>query len=816
LTEDISESENLDCDGGDFSSRVSDTERAVKIFSKLSGVLLVLLTFLTAGSGEKVIEKDPVEDFQTNWGASGCPSSAHYRCVNDSTREPDTPDTSDYLTVQSNDAVTDEHGIADLKPNSFNWVALHTYTDLSARSAQLRMRIRNGTTDVASQLFTTSTTQWQKVNWTTPENPQDLRGWLQPEKGSGSPQNVTVSSWYMEINYNDLNPRWRNARSNVSNPTSGESIKLSSQGFDDLNLSNATLATNESGKWENKTGVYGSPVTDIATSDSYSWTNFTWENKSIKDRIIGWRIYYRDSGVYYNDSRTNSTDIRTFNVSSPEIDSPKFNYSPVEAGTKLNITVNASAPSRQEIDTVLVNLTDVDGNIEILNAVMENDSAITDQFYLNRTLVNESSNIGEWKVNVSVRNTLGVKDQNSSTLQVLEKKPPEWRNQAQSKIDVDTGANIDLSAEGYDNFILQNATLATNESGIWENKTMNYGSPENIFTEQVWSQTVFTWSNSSVNNTKIAWRIWYGDRIGQYSATDTQEFFVNGQDINVTDLYLNDSNIIEGEEVKIVSNLSNIGTGKVLQGEINLTIETFNGSWNKLSESQEQVEINQNGFRAVNFSWVSRPGPYRFSIDADPSDKINEIDETNNQYEIIRDVSSHQVFHGGTSSKVELGRSGNHFSKWFSTSVNKTLYFSDVDVRYSFSDLMPLNGTDDLREADKALNLTGHNDSLKNLYDSNRDGAPDNTVCLGVGVRELCETPVIESTNTQSFKTAVLYRKDSDNSFNGSQPLIFASKVNNSKTGKYGVYDYEIKVPSTLQNLEPGTAGLDIYAEVSD
>lgn len=795
-----------------ISCKKTDVERASAIFSKTSFILVVLTGLLQGVAGEKIITKDPVEDFQTGWTPTGC--TAHYNCLNEGVREPNTPNTADYIEAGANSGLIDEHGISALKPNTFNWIALKFYADLSNRGSGIDTEIRNGTTIVASQRYTTDTIQWFALNWTAPSSPTDLRGWFQPYKGGGPNGQTFVDSWYMEISYNDSKPQWRNQSQNVSKPTSGEAVKLYSEGFDDLNLSNASLATNESGSWENKTGVYGSPITDIGTSDTYTWTNFTWSNGSIRDRIVGWRIYYRDSGVYYNDSRINSTDIQTFNVSSPKIGSPEFNYDPIEAGVELNVTLNASAPSRQNIDTVLVNLTDASGNIEVLNAVMEKDSAVTDQFFFNRTLINETSNIGQWTVNVSVNNSLGVRSENGSFLDVLEKKPPEWRNQQQSKLDVDTGSTNFLSAEGFDNFKLERGILATNETGKWDNKTANYASPKEIGTTQVWSRTEFSWSNNSVNNTKVAWKIWYEDNLSQYTPTDTKEFYVNGQDMNVTDLFLNKSNIVEGKKIGVVSNVSNIGTGKVIDSEINLTIETYNGTWEKTQELNKTVNIGENDREFYNFTWTAKPGSYRFSVEADPANTISEINETNNRRKLTRNVSSHHIFYGGNSATVSLSDQNSEFVSWFSTGINSTLFFSDTDIDYTFSDLMPLNHSNDLTEADKDLNLTGHNDSLKNLYDRNGDGVVDNTKCVKIGAQEVCEIPYINTTNTQSFQTYLLYDSGFGTPYDGSQPLIFMTRVNNSKSGKYGNYDYEIRLPYSLESQEPSTDRISIFAEI--
>jgi len=188
------------------------------------------------------------------------------------------------------------------------------------------------------------------------------------------------------------------------------------------------------------------------------------------------------------------------------------------------------------------------------------------------------------------------------------------------------------------------------------------------------------------------------------------------------------------------------------------------------------------------------------------------MNESNNRERVQRDVSSYQVFYGGSKSEIRLGTSNSRFTSWPASSQGEEIFFSDTDSSYSFSDLEPLNGTDDLSEATEALEMIGHNDSVKEDYDSNGDGEADYTRCVDVSGSEKCQIPFVNSTNTSNFQTGILH--DAENGYDGSQNLVFLTLVNNSKQGSYGVYDYEANIPSALQRLKPGQDKLDIYTQL--
>lgn len=103
-------------------------------------------------------------------------------------------------------------------------------------------------------------------------------------------------------------PLWANQQQNDSSPIQGDAVKLAAQGSDNLNLSHAVLATNETGTWQNTT-AYGSPQ-QVYVGGEAVWTNFTWSNASLNaGTAVGWRIWYNDTA-----GNVNGTDILTFTL----------------------------------------------------------------------------------------------------------------------------------------------------------------------------------------------------------------------------------------------------------------------------------------------------------------------------------------------------------------------------------------------------------------------------------------------------------------------------------------------------------------------
>jgi hypothetical protein len=119
---------------------------------------------------------------------------------------------------------------------------------------------------------------------------------------------------------------------------------------------------------------------------------------------------------------------------------------------------------------------------------------------------------------------------------------------------------VNLSASWSDAFNLSYAWLSTNESGIWENKSI-YGSPVELSGTEAVSE--FIWSNSSIApGEEVSWRIYANDSVANLNLTGIMSFTIWGwSEIGAS--FASPSGIDEGELAtiycKVQDNVSETG-----------------------------------------------------------------------------------------------------------------------------------------------------------------------------------------------------------------------------------------------------------------
>ena len=301
---------------------------------------------------------------------------------------------------------------------------------------------------------------------------------------------------------------------------------------------------------------------------------------------------------------------------------------------------------------------------------------------------------------------------------------------------------------------------------------------------------------SRSNNDTISWN---------FTNWSTKTFNVdhNRTDIVVENVSYNVSQPVQNQEVKFIANISNPGSEN-LTSDFNFTGRKYNGSDFVFNDSQlKTAEIKSNSSKLVNFTFTAGIGLYNYSIEADPEDGINETNESNNFGSKEFEVSSYQIFYGGTEIVYKLGSSESSapIKDWNRNIPSGNLYYADVEASYSLDNLMPLNESGDLSDVDTALKISSNPDSIVKTYDENEDGFADQTKCYSIIDRDVCDVPVVNSTNSSNFVTGMLYDSDDGIGYDGSQDLIFITEAyKETRQGFYGEYVYESRVPSTLSN----------------
>ncbi len=99
---------------------------------------------------------------------------------------------------------------------------------------------------------------------------------------------------------------------------------------------------------------------------------------------------------------------------------------------------------------------------------------------------------------------------------------PAISNLGQNSSSINPGEAVKLYAYWQDNGNISHAILETNETGIWQNKSI-YGSPITIKANSGWSN--FTWQNSSITSV-VGWRIYANDSCGNWYVSSINTFSI--------------------------------------------------------------------------------------------------------------------------------------------------------------------------------------------------------------------------------------------------------------------------------------------------
>ena len=166
------------------------------------------------------------------------------------------------------------------------------------------------------------------------------------------------------VNYTDIQaPYWSNQSQNASSIPQGSNILLSAYWTDNINLSYAVLATNESGVWTNRS--------TIIMTGAANWSNFTWSNASVPmGTNVGWRIYANDTS-----GNINVTNISTFSISFTDLIPPSILLNFPSNGSNMSTTaINFNWTASDNLDTnVTCNLT-IDGTVNASNITSLNNT----------------------------------------------------------------------------------------------------------------------------------------------------------------------------------------------------------------------------------------------------------------------------------------------------------------------------------------------------------------------------------------------------------------------------------------------------------
>ncbi len=279
--------------------------------------------------------------------------------------------------------------------------------------------------------------------------------------------------------------------------------------------------------------------------------------------------------------------------------------------------------------------------------------------------------------------------------------------------------------------------------------------------------------------------------------------------------------LVEGVSINVSANITNDGLSDIGAFTVQFWVGTpGNGAQLGSNISVQSLAVGQ-GFQAKR-TLTLVAGTNVVTVVADVADAINESDEANNDASGNVTVPIYQYFYGSVRQDITLDSAANR------TLLNRTdtngsgfILVAGGDARFSFADLRAigryLDGSatmDDLSDIDAVLNTMGTQDSVKAVWGNGTD-TPVATRTFNLSTGAIADVPVVESTNTSSFVTGILW-DSADDTGDGQydttdkEDLVFVTAINRSREGAFGMYDYEIRVPAALRS----SGGVTLYSDL--
>ncbi len=367
---------------------------------------------------------------------------------------------------------------------------------------------------------------------------------------------------------------------------------------------------------------------------------------------------------------------------------------------------------------------------------------------------------------------------------------------------------------------LKNCSLYGNFSGIW---TINQTNTTLVSGQTNYFQPVYLSYGSYIWNVKCY------DTSGNYNFSSENRTMIIAGDlfINSSGIKFSKENPIEGDSIMINATVHNLAD----KNETDVLIRFYEGNPDNGGiqiNSDIIVNITALNNKTVNVSWTAKIGSFDFFVKVDPEDNIIESDENNNKANNSLSISSYHIYYGKTITNVLLDNAFNMtvFSWFNETNITGNIYVIDSDSSIDWTSLYAIGRNDtngfqvnDWEEVDSLLNMTNLTDSINNTYILNSQ--PKNLTDFIVRGSTIYNVSFVNSTNSSDFITGIMWdRSDSGtNTYydeNEMEDLVFVTKLNPNNEGKYGNYDYEIKIPANLRKyrVPNNYDSVSIYTEL--
>jgi hypothetical protein len=329
------------------------------------------------------------------------------------------------------------------------------------------------------------------------------------------------------------------------------------------------------------------------------------------------------------------------------------------------------------------------------------------------------------------------------------------------------------------------------------------------------------------------WHYWNAsctDNATNLGASATFSFFVQLPDFVITagNITLGNSTPIENQTIEVNATIFNIGQ---LNYTKNITAQFWLGDPDAGGKQLanftiEGLNVSRSVTLSINYSAII--GLNQIYVVVDPpaatNGSITESNESNNKAHSDLWVGLFEVFAGGQAGDMRIADSSIIAAfVWNQTNVTgSNVFVADTDSAISFTSLQAIgrnttNGTgvgaNDFEEIDARMNTTALNDSVNRTFTA--AGQPLGYMSLTAFKRSINQIPIINSTDTPSFVTGILWdTSDGGSYYNASQDIVFVTVMNQTRAGKYGTYDYEIAVPAKLRDYIAGGGTVTFYTEL--
>ncbi|MBI4449388.1 hypothetical protein HY641_05170 [Candidatus Woesearchaeota archaeon] len=253
-----------------------------------------------------------------------------------------------------------------------------------------------------------------------------------------------------------------------------------------------------------------------------------------------------------------------------------------------------------------------------------------------------------------------------------------------------------------------------------------------------------------------------------------------------------------------------------------------NGIVINLTESNVSIgnittSIPAGGNATVNGSYIAKAGRRIIEVRPDAFSAVAESNEGDNNATQNITVPAYQVFFGNLSSREGIGIN-NSFLADFGLNGVKNVFVVDSDSVINFARLAPLGrknnsvsvATRDFEDADINLNMSTFNDSINFTFSI--DGTnPRNNASFLIFESLKANVSFVNSTNSSSFLTGILWDAsdslDDEYDTTEEEDLVFFTAVNASSASKFGIVDYELRLPSLLRQYTGSSQTVALYLE---